>query len=111
MLGADEVIKAGGREAIFAPFLAKLFVPAETPTVKSTRLLNKSLAELDQNTEDRNFVANLKEKFRAAQVKGGLNVNEHEELRQLLNDQTKELDKNRNTIVEKINEEINKKKK
>ena len=27
MLGADEVIKAGGKEPIFSPFLAKIFIP------------------------------------------------------------------------------------
>jgi hypothetical protein len=109
MLGADEVIKAGGRDAIFAPLLAKIFVPTETETAKSARLLKKSLTELDQNTEDQNLISELKNKFNSSKITGGLSETEYEEFRKLLNENSKDLDKNRSNIIQKITDKMNKK--
>lgn len=108
MLGADEVIKAGGRDPIFAPFLASILIPVESPTARTVRLLNKSIAELNQNSEDRSLVDTLTQSFRSAQIRGGLTPSEHEELRQQLKERAKELDDNRDTIIGKINEELKK---
>lgn len=76
MIGIDTVIKEGGRDPIFTPFLAKLFVHTESEAAKSARFVNKSIAALKQNVEDTKVLTDIEGSIKSAGISGGLTETE-----------------------------------
>jgi hypothetical protein len=108
MLGTDEILKNGNREPFFGPFLGSALnsiLPGNLKT-ESSSLINKSLSELQQNTQEKQLCSNILEELKNGQIQGGLSADEYNEFSKAISEKLENI-KNRNVELKaKIKEAL-----